>query len=119
MSTECTPHVTREVYARYPHDQRQQAAFCWSLLIWLGAVFSTDPVLSVLQEIMTETGIWGSLSMEACGRSILVNSEVNMRSILVNSEVNKVPNSVKQVLNSVKLVKQSLKPVKRPCKPAF
>ena len=51
-------------------------------------VFSTTSVLTVLQEIMTETWFSGWLSNEACGRSImrskLVNSEVNM----VNSEVN-------------------------------
>ena len=55
----------------------------------LGAVFSTDPLLTVLQEIMTETGIWDPHSNEACVRSILghilVNSEVNLRSILANS----------------------------------
>ena len=28
---------------RYPHSRRQQAALCRLLLIWLSAVFSTDP----------------------------------------------------------------------------
>ena len=35
----------------------------------IGTVFSTDRLLSVLQEIMTETGILRSLVHEACGRS--------------------------------------------------
>ena len=35
------------------------------------AVFSTDQEYGVLQEIMTETGIQGPVSNEACGRSIL------------------------------------------------
>ena len=47
--------------------------------------FSTDQFLSVPQEIMTETGILGRVSNEACGRysegHLEVNLRVNLRSI--------------------------------------
>ena len=33
-----------------------------------GLTFSTASELTVLQEIMTETGFWSSTSNEACGR---------------------------------------------------
>ena len=55
----CTPMYTpmsREVYVRYPQSCTQQAASVHDFLIWLSAVFSTDPVLDVLDGIMTETG---------------------------------------------------------------
>ena len=44
--------------------------------------FSTDPVFMVLQEIMTETGIWGRLRYEACGRVSGGRFWVNSGSIL-------------------------------------
>ena len=60
-TTKCRPDVhtkmSREGVTRYPHDVTQQAAPVTSLLIWFRAVFSTTSVLTVLQEIMTETGI--------------------------------------------------------------
>ena len=60
-------------------------------------VFSTVLVLTVLQEIMTETGFLGQTSSEACGRSL--------------NSVKQVHNSVKQVLNSVKHGHNSVKQV--------
>ena len=77
-------------------------------------------VLTVLQEIMTETVFWGWLVTEACGRysegQSEVNSEVNSRSIRVLNSVERVLNSVKRVLNSVKQFKTVINPVIRPCK---
>ena len=74
MYTTCR---VREVSARYPHGSREQARPCDPLLIWLSAVFSTVLFLTVLHLIMTETGIMGRTSNEACGRSNEVDSEVD------------------------------------------
>ena len=61
---------------------------------------------------MTETGSWGRLSNEACGRSVKqvlnsVNQVLRLVEQVLNS-VNQVLRLVKQVINSVKLVKQRL-----------
>ena len=92
----CAPVMSREVSARYPHDPPQQAAPGGSLLIWLSAVFSTDPELSCLHLIMTEMGSEDGLSNEACGRSFWVISgghsgsySGQFWSILVNSQENR------------------------------
>ena len=72
--------------ARYPHGSRQQAAFWDPLLIWPGAVFSTDLELDVLHLIMTETGIWDPVSNEVGGRSILRSMRSILRSYLRSNE---------------------------------
>ena len=46
VSPVCTRMFPREVYARYPHRSPQQAAPGDRLLIWLGAVFSSDPFIT-------------------------------------------------------------------------
>ena len=68
--------------------------YCDMLLIDLsarnGLTFSTASVLQVLQEIMTETGIWGRHRNEACGRFLRVDSEV------ISEVISEVLNSVEQ-----------------------
>ena len=94
MSPVCAPEVTRNGRSDTPTDTPQQAAPGVSAphLTWRGlpTVFSTGRVLTVLQEIMTETGILRRVVYEACGRSILgsilVVSEVNSGHFLVNSQ---------------------------------
>ena len=64
--------------------------------------------MSVLQEIMTETGFTGRASNEACGRSrIRVLNSVKR----VLNLINKVLNSVKRVLNLINKVLNSVKRV--------
>ena len=59
VSPECTPIMSREVVPDTPTLSPQQAALGDIAPHLVRAVFSTDWVLRVLQEIMTETGIWG------------------------------------------------------------
>ena len=72
-------------------------------------VFSTTTVLTVLQEIMTETGFWGRTSSEACGRSIKPVKRVLKSVKRVLNPIKQVLNSVKQVLNPIKQVLNSVK----------
>ena len=65
------PPVTRKGRVRYPHTSRSKLLLGRAPHLTLSAVFSTDLFLHVLQEIMTETGVWTWTSNEACGRSIL------------------------------------------------
>ena len=70
-------HMSREVDGQIPPVTDTVGAI--PHLTWRGILltFSTDPVLSGLHLIMTGTGSWDGTSSEACGRSILVNSQVN------------------------------------------
>ena len=71
----CAHPCTRETDGQIPPRTTAASCFWWSAPHLTQrehlTVFSTDPFLEVLQEIMTETVILGTSSSEACGRSIL------------------------------------------------
>ena len=95
--TKCRPNAHLSVHAKCAHAAcprpSLRSVFLGHALTraWRGpdGILNGLVFFSVLQEIMTETGIWGHHSNEACGRSILrsiwVNSRSILRSILVNS----------------------------------